>query len=91
MVNRFNNLEENILFRIRILSNSGDKIYLKFPVEFVKRMIKINGFNWLNLKSDLIDTENLAKVVTHALDFNLTGDIAHIQTKGNDSIKITIS
>ena len=42
MVNRFNNLEENMLFRIRILSNSGDKIYLKFPVEFVKRMIKIN-------------------------------------------------
>lgn len=91
MVNRFNNLEENILFRIRILSNSGDKIYLKFPVEFVKRMIKINGLNWLNLKSDIVDTENLSKVVTHALDFNLTGDIAHIQTKNNDSIKITIS
>ncbi|GAA0863052.1 hypothetical protein [Paraclostridium tenue] len=91
MVNKFNNLEENILFRIRILSNSGDKIYLKFPVEFVKRMIKINGLNWLNLKSDIVDTENLSKVVTHALDSNLTGDIAHIQTKNKDSIKITIS
>jgi hypothetical protein len=88
---KFNNLDEGRLFRVRILSNSGDKINLKFPIEFVKRMIKINGFNWLNLKNDIVDTENLAKLVTEALNFNLTGDIAHIQTKNNDSIKITIS
>lgn len=90
MANSFNNVEEARLFRIRILSNTGDKISLKFPVEFVKRMIKVNGFNWLNFKSDLVDTENLSKIVIHALDFNLSGNIANIQTKNNDSIKITI-
>jgi hypothetical protein len=40
-----NNGYEKKLFKIRILSRGGDKIHLKFPVEFVKRMVKINGFN----------------------------------------------
>ncbi|MEG2788699.1 MAG: hypothetical protein RR942_12870 [Romboutsia sp.] len=90
MANKFNNTEEDRLFRIRILSNEGDKISLKFPVEFVKRMVKVNGFNWLNFKSDLVDNENLSKIVIHALDSNLSGNIANIQTKNNDSIKISI-
>ena len=39
-----NNGYEKKLFKIRILSRGGDKIHLKFTVEFVKRMVKINGF-----------------------------------------------
>lgn len=85
-----NNSYERRLFKIRILSRGGDKIHLKFPVEFVKRMIKINGFNWLNIQSDMIDTNGLVKMVVNALDAKLTGEIAHIETKNNDSIKIII-
>ncbi|MGL5749156.1 MAG: hypothetical protein ACRCXT_01415 [Paraclostridium sp.] len=89
-MNNISNSYEKRLFRIRVLSQSGDKIHLKFPVEFIKRMIKINGFNWLNIKSDMIDTENLVKMVVAALDSKLTGEIAHIETKNSDSIRIII-
>lgn len=90
MNRNFNEVSNDKLFRIRILSSSGDKISLKFPVDFVRRMINVNGFNWLNFKSDLIDTNNLSQLIIHALNDNLTGNIANIQTKNNDSIKINI-
>ena len=50
MNNNMSNSHERRFFKVRILSRSGDKINLKFPIEFVKRMIKINGFNWLIYK-----------------------------------------
>lgn len=90
MNSNINNGYEKKLFKIRILSRGGDKIHLKFPVEFVKRMVKINGFNWLNISSDIVDTNGLVKMVVSALDCKLTGEIAHIETKNNDSIRITI-
>lgn len=90
MNSNINNNYERKLFRIRILSRGGDKIHLKFPVEFVKRMIKINGFTWLNIQNEIIDTNELVKMIVNALDYKLTGEIANIETKNNDSIKIMI-
>lgn len=90
MNSNINNNYERKLFRIRILSRGGDKIHLKFPVEFVKKMIKINGFNWLNIQNEMIDTNELVKMIVNALDYKLTGEIANIETKNNDSIKIMI-
>ncbi|GAA0713637.1 hypothetical protein GCM10008904_28170 [Paraclostridium ghonii] len=90
MRNRHTNLIDDRLFRVKILSSSGDNINLKFPVEFVKRMVKINGLKWLNLKTDVLDTDNLSKTVMQALDYNLTGNIVDVKTKNNDLIKISI-
>lgn len=90
MKNRHTNLIDDRLFRVKILSSSGDNINLKFPVEFVKRMVKINGIKWLNLKTDVLDTDNLSKTVIQALDYNLTGNIVDVKTKNNDLIKINI-
>ncbi|WP_250674001.1 hypothetical protein LZ906_008105 [Paraclostridium ghonii] len=90
MRNRHTNLTDDRLFRVKILSSSGDNINLKFPVEFVKRMVKINGLKWLNLKTDVLDTDNLSKTVMQALDYNLTGNIVDVKTKNNDLIKINI-
>lgn len=90
MRNRHTNLIDDRLFRVKILSSSGDNINLKFPVEFVKRMVKINGLKWLNLKTDVLDTDNLSKTVIQALDYNLTGNIVDVKTKNNDLIKINI-
>ena len=84
------NLMDDRLFKVKILSSGGDNINLKFPVEFVKRMIKINGLKWLNLKTDVLDTDNLSKTVIHALNYNLTGNIVDIKTKNNDLIEINI-
>lgn len=84
------NLIDDRLFKVKILSSGGDNINLKFPVEFVKRMVKINGLKWLNLKTDVLDADNLAKTVMQALDYNLTGNIVNIKTKNNDLIKINI-
>lgn len=90
MARNLKNVKEEKLFKIKILSRDGDKIYLKFPTEFVKRMISINGFNWLNFKNDVIDMENLSKVIIDALDYNLSGEIANVHTKNDDYIKISI-
>lgn len=90
MRNKVTNIIDDRLFKIKILSSKGDNINLKFPINFVKRMIKINGINWLSFKNDLLDTENLSKVILHALDYDLTGNIANIKTKNDDIIKITI-
>jgi hypothetical protein len=88
--NKSINLIDDRLFRVKILSSAGDNINLKFPVEFVKRIMKINGLKWLNLKTDVFDADNLTKTVMEALDYNLTGNIVNIKTKNNDLIKINI-
>ena len=37
-------LSEERLLRLRILSHTGDKIHIKLPVGFVKKMIKNKSF-----------------------------------------------
>ena len=39
-------LSDERLLRVRILSHTGDKIHIKLPIEFVKKMIKNNTFDF---------------------------------------------
>ncbi|HEK9038115.1 TPA: hypothetical protein ST302_003592, partial [Clostridioides difficile] len=48
-----NNLEK--FLRIRVLSHTGDKIHIKLPVNFAKRMIENNALDLFNGKDDVVD------------------------------------
>ena len=59
------------LLRIRILSHSGDKIHIKLPIEFVKKMIKNNTFDFFYGVNDILDSNKLLDVLVNAFDYNL--------------------
>ncbi len=82
-------LDEKLL-RIRILSHTGDKIHIKLPVGFVKKMIKNNTFDFFNGADDIIDSQKLLDVLIKAFDYDLSGEIAHMERKNGDIIKMII-
>ena len=50
-------LSDERLLRVRILSHTGDKIHIKLPVGFVKKMIKNNTFDFFYGADDMIDSQ----------------------------------
>ena len=80
-------IEERYL-RIKINSHTGDKIYLKLPLEFVKKMIKNNALDIFNSHDDIIDSEKLLKLIMDGFKYNLSGEIAYMQRKNGDTIRI---
>ena len=55
-------LSDERLLRVRILSHTGDKIHIKLPVGFVKKMIKNNTFDFFYGADDMIDSQKLLDV-----------------------------
>ena len=82
-------LDEKLL-RIRILSHTVDKIHIKLPVGFVKKMIKNNTFDFFYGADDIIDSQKLLDVLIKAFDYDLSGEIAHMERKNGDIIKMII-
>ena len=78
------------LLRIRILSHSGDKIHIKLPIEFVKKMIKNNTFDFFYGVNDILDSNKLLDVLVNGFDYNLNGEVAHMERKNGDIIKMII-
>ncbi|WP_286316675.1 hypothetical protein [Romboutsia ilealis] len=78
------------LLRIRILSHTGDKIHIKLPVGFVKKMVKNNTFDFFYGADDIIDSKKLLDILIKAFDYDLSGEIAHMERKNGDIIKVII-
>lgn len=78
------------LLRVRILSHTGDKIHIELPVGFVKKMIKNNTFDFFYGADDMIDSQKLLDVLVKAFDYDLSGEIAHMERKNGDIIKMII-
>lgn len=78
------------LVRIRVVSHSGDKIHIKLPIEFVKKMVKNNTIDFFNDKNDIIDSKKLLNLLMEAMEYDLVGDIAHIERANGDIIRIII-
>lgn len=83
-------VSEERLLRVRILSHLGDKIHIKLPVGFVKKMIKNNTFDFFYGADDMIDSQKLLDVLVKAFDYDLSGEIAHMERKNGDIIKMII-
>ena len=79
------------LLRVRVLSHTGDKIHIKLPIDFVKRLIKNNALDFFYGQDDIIDSQKLLKLLLNAFDYSLTGEIANIQTNNGDIIKLIIN
>lgn len=78
------------LLRVRILSHNGDKVHIKLPIGFVKKMIKNNTFDLFYETDNMIDSQKLLDVLVKAFDYDLTGEIVHMERKNKDIIKMII-
>ena len=65
---------------INIRTFTGEYINLNLPVEFVKRLIDNNCFDFFYYKEDAIDCDKLLKLVNNAFNYDLTGYIGEITT-----------
>lgn len=83
-----NNLEK--FLRIRVLSHTGDKIHIKLPVNFAKRMIENNALDLFNGKDDVVDGKKVTEILVKAFDYDLTGEVVHLERKNGDIIKVSI-
>lgn len=81
---------EERLLRIRIMSHTGDKIHIKLPLDFVKRLIKNNALDFFNGQDDIIDSQKLLNLLINAFDYNLTGEIANLERNNGDIIRLII-
>lgn len=78
------------LVRIRIISHLGDKISIKLPIEFVKRMIRNNSLDLFSNIDDIVDSNKLLNLLTKAFDYDLVGEVAYIERNNGDTIRIIL-
>ena len=78
------------LLRVKVLSHNGDKIHIKLPVNFVKKMIQNNALDFFNDLDDIIDGKKLISLATKALDENISGEVAYLERSNGDIIKIIL-
>lgn len=83
-------LSDERLLRVRILSHAGDKIHIKLPIGFVKKMIKNNTFDLFYGIDGMVDSNKLLDVLVNAFDYDLNGEVAHMERKNGDIIKMII-
>lgn len=75
---------------ININTFNGEYINLNLPVEFVKRIIDNNCFDFFYYREDAVDSDKVLKVIRDAFNYNLTGYIGEIRTSNNNVINLTI-
>lgn len=79
------------LLRVRVVSHTGDRIHIKLPINFVKRLVRNNALDFFNGQDDIIDSQKLLKLLLNAFDYSLTGEIANIERNNGDTIKLIIN
>ncbi len=84
-------LIEERLLRIRITYNNGDKMQIKLPINFVKRIISNNSFEIFNYQNEFIDNKKIQDILTKAFEYDLSGEIANIERKNGDTVRLIIS
>jgi len=83
------NYDERFL-KVKVSANSGDKIYFKLPINFVKRLVQNNAIDFLKDQSDIIDSEKLLRIMLNAFDYNIVGEIAYLERNNGDRIRFII-
>jgi len=76
--------------KVKVSANSGDKIYFKLPINFVKRLVQNNAIDFLKDQSDIIDSEKLLRIMLNAFDYNIVGEIAYLERNNGDRIRFII-
>ncbi len=89
MPTNFKNYNDKLVI-INIKSHMGDKIKLNLPIDFVKKVIKNNALDFFLFEEEIVDTQKMIKSLIEAFNYNLTGDIIHLERYNGDVIKIRI-
>jgi len=76
--------------KVKVSANSGDKIYFKLPINFVKRLVQNNAIDFFKDQSDIIDSQKLLKIMLNAFDYNIVGEIAYLERHNGDRIRFII-
>ena len=76
--------------KVKVSANSGDKMYFKLPINFVKRLVQNNAIDFLKDQSDIIDSEKLLRIMLNAFDYNIVGEIAYLERNNGDRIRFII-
>ncbi len=76
--------------KIKIAANTGDNIFLKLPISFVKRLVKNNAIDFFKEQEDIIDSEKLLKIMLDAFEYNVVGEIAYLERNNGDKIRFII-
>lgn len=78
------------LLKIRILSHLGDEITIKLPIDFVKRLINNNAFDFFNGQDNIVDSKKIINLLLNAFDYKLSGEIANLKRSNGDIIELII-
>ena len=76
--------------KVKVSANSGDKMYFKLPINFVKRLVQNNAIDFFKDQSDIIDSEKLLRIMLNAFDYNIVGEIAYLERNNGDRIRFII-
>lgn len=75
---------------ININTFAGDYINLNLPIEFVRRVLNNNGFDFFYYREDAIDSEKVLALVRDVFNYNLNGYIGEVKTRNGDLIEISV-
>lgn len=76
------------MFKIKIISNDGDKVNVQIPIEFAKVALR-NGKGFM--KMDQIEGLDLdIDMILEMIDSGMLGDIVDIESADGDTVKIVI-
>lgn len=76
------------MFRIKILSNDGDKVNVQIPVEFAKVALK-NGKGFMKM-DQLGDLDLDVDMILEMIDSGTLGKIVDIESADGDTVEIVI-
>lgn len=81
---------QNKTLVININTYAGDYINLNLPIEFVKRVLNNNKFDFFYYREDAIDSEKVLELVRDIFNYNLNGYIGEVKTRNGDLIEIFV-
>ncbi|SJR97381.1 Uncharacterised protein [Clostridioides difficile] len=53
-------------------------------------MIENNALDLFNGKDDVVDGKKVTEILVKAFDYDLTGEVVHLERKNGDIIKVSI-
>lgn len=80
------------MLQVRVLSESGDKVKINLPLNFVKGILKVTGKIPMleNEHMQGVNLEEMMDAIIVAIDSDLTGRIVDVETSTGDLVIIDI-
>ena len=80
---------EQMILRIRVLSNDGDRVNINLPLGFVRIASKLNFENFQFNGSDILKTIDIDAVIS-LIESGVVGKIVEAESGGGDTVEIFV-